>query len=86
MTSTHYNQEMTQIDFLSAYARHLVKEYAWASDPDKLDRFMHSVEQSLSGEGKRWTVTTNPSAQTIWRALGGTGQVSNAKLRNLRKG
>jgi hypothetical protein len=69
---------MTRSAFLTAYRGRLVALYAWAQDTAKLDRFMASVEQTLSTKRATW----NHSGQAVtdaWYAIGGGKGIPSLK-------
>ena len=75
---------MTKKEFLEEYSKQLKSRYTWAADEAKLDRFMKSVEATITIP-KTNTWNANGEAVTAaWKAIGGQGIPSLLKLRNLK--
>lgn len=73
---------MTKAAFLAEYRVALLGAYDWARDGDKLDRFMASVERTITTEAKTWN-HDSPVAARAWRTIGGKGKVTLKGLRAL---
>lgn len=75
---------MTREKFTEVLRALIIERYPWASDAEKLARFMAAVDRTLSGsaEGPYW----NPDGDTTrdaWRAIGGKGRPTRKALRAL---
>lgn len=64
-------KSMTKDAFVNAYKEELVARYSWASDTEKLDRFMLSVKRTLEG-GLFWN-KDGDAVNAAWRRIGGKG-------------
>lgn len=73
---------MTRQKFLAEYRFVVLREHEWAKDEAKLDRFMASVERTISTTAKTWVHDT-PTVQRAWRSLGMEGRASLKALRAL---
>ena len=76
---------MTREKFLAAYRAELLdpaRGYEWVKSQTQLDRFMRSVETTISTERKTWNHDT-PSTNAAWRKAGCKGRVTLAGLRAL---
>lgn len=73
---------MTKMDFLLAYEREVIARYDWATDKAKLERFMASVANTITGGVATWN-HQGPAVSAAWHAIGGTGKVTLAALRSL---
>ena len=71
----------TRSSFLQAYRRELASRYAWATDSDKLARFMRSVDETLDGSNS-WN-HDGAAVTAAWKLIGGKGQPSLKALRGL---
>lgn len=73
---------MTKSKFLENYKSELIKRYPWASDSNKLDKFISSVELTLNGASS-WDCN-GEAVESAWKSLNvGKGKVSLKKLREL---
>jgi hypothetical protein len=72
---------MTRELFLTAYRKQLLHRYTWAADATKLDRFMQSVQETLSG-GNTWN-HDGEAVTTAWKVIGGKGKPTKKALRAL---
>ena len=72
---------MTKQAFLEAMQRELVARYAWAREPERLDRFMSSVRVTVEG-GMTWN-KDGDAATAAWRAIGGKGKLTYKALHAL---
>jgi hypothetical protein len=71
---------MNKSSFLSEY-RKAVSALPWASNPDKLERFMESCRATLNG-ASTWN-HDGESCVAAWRAIGGKGKPTLKALRAL---
>ena len=71
---------MTKSSFLSEY-RKAVYALPWASNPDKLERFMESCRATING-ASTWQYDGELSVKA-WRAIGGKGKPTLKALRAL---
>jgi hypothetical protein len=71
---------MTKSSFLSEY-RKSASALPWASNSDKLERFMESCRATLNG-ASTWNHDGESSA-AAWRAIGGKGKPTLKALRAL---
>lgn len=71
---------MNRKTFLATYRAELLASYDWSKDPAKLDRYMASVEATVSGEAKTWNAS-GPSLDSAWRKIGGKGKPTLKALR-----
>lgn len=62
---------LTKDAFIAAYREEIMKEFAWAADPDKLARFMTSVSNTICLGGSRWHHDSTV-ARRVYKRLGGT--------------
>lgn len=72
---------MTKDKFLLHYRDELEKRYPWAQDKARLDRFMQSVTDTLSGQN-----TWNHDGEAVtraWHIIGGKGKPTKKALREL---
>lgn len=68
--------------FIQAYADQLRASFDWAADTAHLERFLSSVRVTLASRAATWN-HNSIAVQRAWRAIGGHGRVSLAKLRAL---
>lgn len=73
---------MTRTAFLAAYRADLWVRYAWAQDTARLDRFMASVERTISTKAKTWN-HDGEAVTAAWRRIGGKGKPTLTALRAL---
>jgi hypothetical protein len=71
---------MTKSLFLRAY-REKLSALPWASNPDKLERFLESCRATLEG-ASTWQYDGELSVKA-WRAIGGKGKPTLKALRAL---
>lgn len=78
----------TKKQFLAAYrealATHADPLFAWAKDEAKLDRFMRSVEETITSQSARWN-HDSPVARSVFCKLTSrpSREYSRTALRNL---
>lgn len=72
---------MTTSAFLTAYRAELVARYSWAADAEKLERFLATATDTLSGGGG-WS-HDGDAATAAWRAIGNKGKPTLKALRAL---
>lgn len=73
---------MTRQAFLKAYRADLWARYVWAQDSERLDRFMASVERTISTKATTWN-HDGESITAAWRRIGGKGKPTLKGLRDL---
>lgn len=74
----------TRENFLRAYEFNLKKVYKWAKeDPEKLKKFMESVEHTLSVPASNSWTHVGACVTTSWHDIGLTGNPSLKALREL---
>jgi hypothetical protein len=73
---------MTKKQFLTAYRADLYVRYDWAKDTAKLDRFMSSVERTITTVANTWNHDSD-SARAVWRRAGLPGKPTLKALRAL---
>lgn len=73
---------MTKEKFLNEYRANLISTHEWARDPDKLARFMASVENTITTAAATWT-HDGAAVVAAWRAIGGKGKPTLKALRAL---
>jgi hypothetical protein len=73
---------LTQATFIAAYGDKLVTETTWAKDYDKLQSFLASVRNTLTGSRATWN-HDGEWATAAWRSLGGKGKPTLKALRVL---
>lgn len=73
---------LTVQNFLAAYRQELIESYAWARDPEKLSRFMQSVEASVRSKSKSWN-KDGDAVTRAWKAIGGKGRLTWKMLESL---
>lgn len=64
---------MTKREFLTQYALELQVRYDWAREAARLERFMASVTESLTGDRKTWN-HEGDAVTAAWRRIGGKGK------------
>lgn len=75
-------REMTQVDFIKAYMAELKARYPWTSDLAKFAKFMQGVTLTLRVGGNQW-VAEGEAVKAAWKSIGGKGNPSLQKLRDL---
>lgn len=73
---------MTKSAFLTTYRAELLARYPWARDVAKLDRFMASVERTITTLAQPWN-KDGTATVAAWRAIGGKGEPTYKALRAL---
>ncbi len=75
---------MTRAAFLAKYEAILQAKYPWAASPEKRDRFMSTVVDTLNRQkpGGPWN-PAGPTTVEAWRAIGGAGTPTMKALRAL---
>jgi hypothetical protein len=73
---------MTRQAFLREYRADLCARYDWAYGDERLDRFMASVERTISTKAKTWN-HTGEAVTAAWRSIGGKGKPTLIALRAL---
>lgn len=68
--------------FLEVYRALLVARYAWAADAAKLDKYMASVEETISTTRSTWN-HVGDAVTEAWQALGHTSKPTLKALRAL---
>lgn len=72
---------MTKTEFLKTYET-LLSDLPWARVPGKLETFMSSCRETITGPVATWQHDGKLS-QSAWRAIGGHGRVTLRALRSL---
>lgn len=73
----------TRTAFLVAYETALIETYAWASDAEKLARFLASAATTINTDATTANLTDSPAAQSAFRAIGCKGRLTYKALRAL---
>jgi hypothetical protein len=73
---------MTKTAFLQAYRSELEVRYDWAGDNTKLDRFMSSVETTITTTTSTWNYDGD-AVTSAWRKIGCKGKPTLKALRAL---
>lgn len=73
---------MNRQSFISTYRAELIARFPWAQDADKLQRFMASVETTISTSAATWN-HDGEAVTAAWRAIGGKGKPTLKALRAL---
>ena len=73
---------MSKHAFIEAYRTVIVREYPWARDQAKLERFMAACASTLAGETADWN-HVGPAVTEAYRAIGGKGTPTLKALRAL---
>ena len=76
---------MDKFTFLAAYRAAIINAYAWATDTAKFDRFMRSVEVTITTTEATW-IHDSPVVTAVWKSLGGKGKPTLKALRSLPAG
>jgi hypothetical protein len=74
--------ENTKAAFLTRYREELIHRYSWAQDADRLERYMESVQRSITGPTATW-VADGEALVAVWRAMGNKGKPTLKALRAL---
>ncbi len=73
--------KLTRELFLAAYRKELLNRCDWArADAARLNRFMASVETTLSNTKMPTWICDGPAVDAAWLAVGGLGKPSIKKL------
>ena len=72
---------MTQTAFITSYRLELISRYDWASNPERLAKFMKSVSDTLNGANS-WN-HDGEAVTAAWRTIGGKGKPSKKALQAL---
>jgi hypothetical protein len=64
---------MTKDKFMAAYRAELLAQYPWASNPEKLSRFMASVWTSITTNKATWN-HDGDAVRAAWHTIGGKGK------------
>lgn len=73
---------MNRTAFLTAYRAALLSRFAWAQDTAKLDKFMASVQTTVSTSAATWN-HDGDAVTAAWRSIGGKGKPTLKALRAL---
>lgn len=73
---------MTREQFIEAYRAQIIASYAWAKKPEKLEKFMASMANTLTGEVTTWS-HEGKSTEAAWKQIGGKGKPTLKALRAL---
>jgi hypothetical protein len=73
---------MTKEAFLREYRVELLARYPWAANTEKLDKYLSSVSDTISGVRTSWNHDGEAVTHT-WRHLGGKGKPTLKALRSL---
>lgn len=81
----------TKKAFLTAYRQLLPQRQTWATDPEKLDRFMSTVSASIGASppalpGRNWSAAGQDTARDAFRKAGCKGPFTMKALRELPHG
>ena len=72
---------MNRAAWLTAYVEQLRARYAWAAEPERMERYLASVTATLNG-ATSWN-HAGEAGQAAWRAIGGKGKLTLKALRAL---
>lgn len=73
---------MNRQAFLKAYRAELIARYPWADNVDQLNKFMASVERTVSSSANTWHYVGDATI-AAWRTIGGKGRPTLTGLRSL---
>ena len=73
---------VTKKVFANAVRNHLIVRYAWATEKEKLDRFMNDLNELLN-HGSKIAMFDSFVICEVWRELGCEGEVTYMKLLSL---
>lgn len=68
--------------FIDIYRVLLQKEYPWAADKDRLDKFMISVKTTLYTQNNTWNIDSSV-VRAAWRGIGMRGKPTYKALKAL---
>lgn len=72
----------TKAQFLAAYRKRLEHSTAWGEDTAMMDRFMLSVQKSITTEATTWACS-GEHLKAVWKELGCKGKPTYKALRAL---
>ena len=75
----------TKAAWLAAYRARL-EVYGWAREPEKLERFMASVRETITTDRATWNHSSSDMGREAWRDVGCKGKMTLKALRALPQG
>lgn len=76
---------MNKQSFLTQYEATLKATHPWATDAEKLARFMDSVRETITTQKSTWN-HDGEAVTAAWKAIGGKGKPTLKALRALSEG
>ncbi len=76
--------DVSKVTFIAAYRKELEARYGWAHDLNRIQTFLHSVSNTLKGDGDNTWNFHGEAVTAAWKRIGGKGVPSLKSLRALK--